>query len=322
MAARGYAMSTKRRTVRFCAVLLTIASTAIAAQAPAGGVSGFRNLNAPGATETDPYAISDVGVIAGDYVDSSGAQHGMILKGKTLTSVDRSNCVTTPGLGVTFTGINHKGKVVGWCTDSNTGAIDGFSYFAGKFITISFPGAVSTEPHGINDNGQIVGLYLDSANVQHGFLLNGKKYTTLDVPSHTNTVAWGINNSGLITLFALNSDNLNDAFLLNDKVYTNINVPEAQQSFVAAINNYGDRIYSIIDSSGNTHGAFFLNVNSGTYTIFDDPKGVNATAAFGLNDKLKIVGQYLPGGGTSNSANQGYTALGCCRGFPPETPQR
>ena len=35
------------------------------------------------ATETDSYAVNNTGVIAGDYVDSKGVQHGMILAGKS-----------------------------------------------------------------------------------------------------------------------------------------------------------------------------------------------------------------------------------------------
>jgi probable HAF family extracellular repeat protein len=244
-----------------CVLFLAIASVPLSGQEPAAGVSHFKNVNAPGAIQTDPYAIDKGGDIAGDYVDSSGVQHGMVLKGKTLTTIDRAGCVTTPGAtAIAFYGINTAGTLVGWCQDIKTGLDDAFSYSKGKFVTISFPKSMGTQARGINDKGQIVGAYLDSAGNQHGFLLSSGKYTSLNVTGgDTNTDAWGINNAGLITLLAINGSGNYDSFLLNGKKYTMIDVPGETQSEVAAIDSSGDRIYTVIDSSGNSHGAFYLN---------------------------------------------------------------
>jgi probable HAF family extracellular repeat protein len=315
-------MTNRNLILSLCASFPMIALMAVAAGEPAGGVSGFKNVDAPGAIETDPYAVNNLGVIAGDYVDSSGVQHGMILKGKTLTTIDRKNCSTTPGAtAIAFYGINRTGTVVGWCLDTVTAVDDAFSFSQGTFTTILPPGATSTQAHGINDKGQIVGTFLDSASMQHGFLLSGGNYTILNVPHDTASDAWSINNKGLITIFALNGSGNYDSFLLTaKKVYRKIDVPGATQNFVTAINSFGDRVYTILDSSNNTHGAFFLNLNGGTYTTFDDPKGVNTTQAFGLNDKLKIVGRYTPASPAEPSGPpmQGYSAIGCCRGIPPD----
>jgi uncharacterized membrane protein len=296
------------------AVVLTTALTVSSAQEPAS-VSKFKDINAPGAIETDTNAINNGGVIAGDYEDSSGIQHGMILNGKKLTSVDRKNCLNTHSFtSISFYGINDKNVVVGWCQDTVTGFDDAFSCIKKKCTTIAPPGATSTQANGLNDNGQIVGNYLDSAGVQHGFLLSGGKYTTLDVPKETNSSAVGINIKGLITLIAYNGSSY-DSFLFNGKSYTPINVPDEADSFVGAINKYGDRIYSVVDSSNNIHGAFFLNVKGGSYFVFNDPKGPTNTQAFGLNDTLKIVGTYAKSspGKQSTPPYQGYEAIGCCR---------
>lgn len=320
-------MANRNVILSLCTFFLAFTPTALAADEPASGVSGFKNLNAPGATETDPYAVTvNVNkqvVIAGDYVDSSGVQHGMILKGKTFTSVDRKDCTTTPGPNaIAFYGINNKNTVVGWCQDTMTGVDDAFSYFKGKFVTISPPDSTSTQAQGINDKGQIVGTYFDSASAQHGFLLSGGKYATLDVPGgYTNSDASSINDKGLITLFAVNTSGSVDSFLFDGKTYTEIDVPGEAQNFVTKINSFGDRVYTVLDSDNNTHGTFFLNVNGGTYFVFDDPKGVNTTEAFGLDDKLKIVGRYIPSGGSSGSTPQGYDAIGCCRGIAPDQVQ-
>jgi len=302
-----------------CVILLTIATLALAAEEQAEGVSGFKNVNAPGAIETDPYAINNQAFIAGDYVDSSGMQHGMILHEKTLTTVDRKNCLTTPGPNaIAFYGINSNETVVGWCQNNKTGVDNAFSYSEGKFVNISPPGSVSTQAHGINDKGQIVGTYFDAGGNQHGFVQTSGKYTTLDVPGDTASDAWSINKKGLITIFAANTSGNYDSFLFDGKSYTKIDVPGATQNFVAAINSFGDRVYTIMDSSNNIHGAFFLNMKGGTYFVFDDPKGTDTTHAFGLDDGLKIVGGYSPAShvGSETAPSQGYSAIGCCRGIP------
>lgn len=319
-------MTSRNLILGLCAMFMTIAPMVLGGVEPAS-VSGFKDVNAPGASETDPNAINNQLFIAGDYVDSSGVQHGMILKGKKLNSVDRKNCTTTPGAtAIAFYGINSKGTVVGWCLDTITGADDAFVYVRGKFVNISPPGATSTQAHGINDKGQIVGTYIDSANIQHGFLLSGGQYRTLDVTGgDTKSDAWAINNKSLITLFAVNSSGNVDSFLFNGQTYKEIDVPGAIQSTVAAINSFGDRIYTIVDSSNNIHGAFFLNFKGGSYTVFDDPNGVNTTSGFGLNDgvhgnKVRIVGRYVPPANPAEPQppSQGYEAIGCCRGIPPD----
>jgi probable HAF family extracellular repeat protein len=65
-------------------------------------------------------------------------------------------------------------------------------------------GVNGTAATGINNLGQIVGYYLDSNNVQHGYLYSNGTYITLDDPlgSHA-TVATGINDSGQIVGFYL-----------------------------------------------------------------------------------------------------------------------
>jgi probable HAF family extracellular repeat protein len=55
----------------------------------------------------------------------------------------------------------------------------------------------------INDNGQIVGDYIDASSTHHGFLYSGGTYTTLDDPlaptgPGVGTNARGINASGQI----------------------------------------------------------------------------------------------------------------------------
>ena len=74
------------------------------------------------------------------------------------------------------------------------------------FATIDVPGANFTRAHGINDSGQIVGEYQDTATfATHGYLLSGGNLSTFDVPGASNTSASGISDSGQITIEAIRS---------------------------------------------------------------------------------------------------------------------
>src|SRR5207253_4401310 len=80
----------------------------------------------------------------------------------------------------------------------------------GAYTTIDDPSAIGggfihgTIAYGINDAGQIVGIYDTGADFHiRGFLYSGGFFTTIEDPaaSHTvagHTFAYGINNKGLI----------------------------------------------------------------------------------------------------------------------------
>jgi hypothetical protein len=259
------------------------------------------------ATETDTFAVNNAGMIAGDYVDSSGVQHAMILAGKKLTTVDHPNCVTTGGFSagaIAFYGINSAGTAAGWCASTKTGQDLGFVYSGGKFTAVKFPKSNGTQAIGINDKGVVVGLYLDSASVQHGFVKKGTNYTSIDVAGDTSAEAWGINNSGQITVFALNSLGGYDSFLYNGKTFKKVSAPKAGTSGTIAriVNNKGDVAGAYFDSSGFEVG--FLR-HGGTYYDVKDPKANNNTRPDGLNDTLVIVGRYTP----TSGANVGFKAI-------------
>jgi len=251
------------------------------------------------ALETDTYAVNNAGVIAGDYVDSSSVQHGMILAGTKLTTVDDKSCSAN---SLAFYGINSASTVVGWCVYSKTGEDTGVMYSKGKFTTIIFPKGIGTEATGINDKGEVVGLYFDSAGAQHGFSKIGSKYTSIDVKGETTAAAWSVNNAGQITVYAVNSSGDFDAFLMTGKKFKNVNDPNAKGTLCTVVhtpNNKGDIDGTYYDTAGTEKGWL---LHAGKYYDVVDPGGVSR--ADGLNDKLEIVGRYGSGtyGGTGFKA--------------------
>ncbi|HEX8813992.1 MAG TPA: hypothetical protein VF753_00675 [Terriglobales bacterium] len=284
--------------------LAFIALTA-AAEAPTLKFT-FSDVNAPGATETDTYGINNAGVIAGDWVDSAGVQHGMVLTAKKLLSPTNKTCTTTPGsTSIAFYAINSADVAVGWCLNNN-GKEVGFTFGGGKFTNVAIKGALEIESTGINNAGDIAGTYVDSAGNQHGFLLAGTKLTTIDAPGVQATFGWSVNNYGVVTVYGTNSAGTYVSFTTKDgKKFTQYSAPQAGSlgTVIHAIDSKGDIDGTYYDSASNVHGWLW---NKTAYYSLDDPNGCKCdTRADGLNDTLTVVGRYSTSLG---GASVGYKA--------------
>lgn len=258
------------------------------------------NVKITGALETDSYAINNAGVIAGDYLDSSSVQHGLILaSGGSFKTFDGPS----GSFSIAAYGINNSSEAVGWYY-SSTGVETGFAYKNGNMRSVNVPGSAGTEANGVNDNGWIVGSYLDSSGVNHGFYWDTKKYHAVNVPGAAQTFAWAINNSNLMTVYTETSTGVSaDAYTYDGKTFTKVDVPGATETVAHGINKNGDIDYTIFDSSNNRHGVLYQK-STGVFTQFDDANGVNSTRDDGINDKDQMVGRYSPSSGTP--ANQGF----------------
>ena len=175
------------------------------------------------------------------------------------------------------------------------------------YTKLDVPGAATTYPTGINASGQIVGSYIDAANVTHGFLLSEGNYFTLDVPGALETQAAGINASGQIVGSYIDATNNGHGFLLSEGNYTTIDVPGAPTSAVG-INDSG-QIVGFYNDAGGTHG--FL-LSAGSYTTLDAPGATIETVAYGINTSGQIVGEYVGAGFTRHGfllSEGNYTTL-------------
>jgi uncharacterized membrane protein len=250
----------------------------------------FTKANVPGAIQTTPGGVNNLGMTVGQYEDKGKVFHGYILNGTRLTTVNDPK-----GTSSSVSNIQYNGTTVVGSYLNSAGASVGFLYKRGKFTDIPGPtGATAAAANAINDKGAIVGSYTDSKKVTHGFLLKGTTYTTLDVPSAATTVATGINNKGTIVLYGVLSSGALESDLTtnNGKTYKSINVPGAGKMGSACldINNENDVAFQWFDSKTVPlfHGALLHN---GKYYKFDYPKAVQ-TYGGGLNDKSTITGGY------------------------------
>jgi len=158
------------------------------------------------------------------------------------------------------------------------------------YQSVNFPGDPEQSAFGVNDAGQIVGEYIDSAAVYHGWELSGGKFSTIDVPfsGATGTGANGINDSGEIAGGWDGSGVSQHGFTLIGGTYTSFDYPGAVATWAWQLNNKGDIVGYWVDASNVFHG-FVLS--GGTYTSIDPPGSV-WTIPQGINDAGDIVGAY------------------------------
>ena len=82
------------------------------------------------------------------------------------------------------------------------------------FTTLDVPGANDTRAFGINNAGQVVGLFGDSSGSgTRGFINTGGTFTTLDVPGASFTEARGINDAGQVVGFFADSSSVFHGFV-------------------------------------------------------------------------------------------------------------
>jgi opacity protein-like surface antigen len=87
-----------------------------------------------------------------------------------------------------------------------------------KFSGVNIPGAAHVQAYGISEAGEIVGEYIGSDSIPHGFTLKGKTVTAVNDPKGLATLCQGISPSGgAIVGYYINSMGKNFGYLLKGK---------------------------------------------------------------------------------------------------------
>jgi uncharacterized membrane protein len=139
-----------------------------------GGV--FTTIDFPGANYTEVWRINDNGQVLGRYQSGNGGTHVFLLAlaSGTFLSIDYPGATTTAVKDFTqMGGLNNNGDIASdYCSSANCGldTVRGFLLSGGSFSALEVPGAAGTVPFGINDQGAIVGGYIDASLRIHGFL--------------------------------------------------------------------------------------------------------------------------------------------------------
>lgn len=212
------------------------------------------------------------------------------LHAQTYTTVDVPGAIETDA-----NDINTKGVIVGFdCkTDlcANGALAQAWVQVNGTFKFLKPPGSTQSFAYGINDSNTVVGWYIDSAGVNHGFSFSKGKYTKIDPPGTTLTNAWGVNSAGEIVGTYVGTDGIFHGFTLTGTTYTTYNAPNgASLTELTGINNLGQMTGIYFDSAGVQHG---FTLNNGKFTSVTFPgTGIAVTATDRINDTGEIVGLY------------------------------
>jgi uncharacterized membrane protein len=216
----------------------------------------------------------------------------------TYTLFDFPATFYTFGIGMNVGATTPKIEIVGGYGDAPLLGYDSFLMYASQgkkvatesYKSVDFPKVPEQSAFGVNDSGQMVGEYLDSSGVYHGWELNGGKFTTIDVPfaGATGTGTNGINDSGEIAGGWNGSGISQHGFTLIGGTYTSFDYPGAIETYAWSLNNNGDIVGYWVDTSGELHG-FVLSGE--TYTSLDPPGSV-WTVPSGIDDAGDVVGGY------------------------------
>jgi uncharacterized membrane protein len=145
----------------------------------------------------------------------------------------------------------------------------------------------------------------------HGFLLDKGVFTTIDHPDAVDeTAVVGINSRGQILGGYVDAEGTVHSFLLDDGVFTPIEHTDVGPATLAlGLNDRGQIVGFYIDADGRGHGFLFdkgrgARRDKGVFSTIDHPDAGSepgtGTAAFGINNRGRIVGLYIDAGGKSH----------------------
>jgi hypothetical protein len=165
-----------------------------------------------------------------------------------------------------------------------------------SFTPLDVPGAVQDGGvYGINDQGAVVGYYLDNSGRWYGYVKDSSGYTTIDATSlgASRTFAQGINNAGQVVGQYYDARGIGHGFLEDAGDYSRVDPPGTTYTVASRINSSGKIVGWYNDASEASHG--FLKDGSG-YHLVDVP-GASSMGVWDVNDTGVLVGSYGPSNG-------------------------
>ena len=164
---------------------------------------------------------------------------------------------------------------------------------ADTYTTIDFPGAITTDPNGINSSSEIVGSYADSTGAGHGFHFKDGAFTAINYPAATRTDVISINAQGDIAGFFLDPTNQWHGFVLSNGNYFVQDYPGATTgTFTLGNSTNGTLVgeFKIGQAFGQLGFAWILR--QGQYTQLIPPGSARAFAT-SINSRGDVVGRLI-----------------------------
>jgi len=294
----------------------------------------FTTFDAPGAGTgsgqgTIPWGMNQELEIVGGYFDSNNASHGFLRSphGKFITF----ECPGAGAGGTEADAVNQAGLISAMYLDSNSAWHGCLRKPDGSYIEYDPPGSGTGAGQGpeapsfdgINPEGAVVGEYLDSNNMWHGYLRASDGTITEFNDPHAGpngTLTDGINPAGEIWGVYIDANNVFHGFLLSpDGEFTEVDVPGAGTGTYQGTNAcWYIYCYGGITPDGTVTG-FYADSNSVYHGFLRSPRGhftkFDATGAgtgtwqgtlpAAINPEGAIAGSYID----SNGVYHGFLRL-------------
>jgi len=282
--------------------------------ANSGSIEVITTFDYPGpGNSTLPQKINERGDVVGVFIDSAGVSRAFV----RFNDGSYSDPIVDPNDTVGFTegrGINNLRIVNGDYLISD-GTTHSFFWSGGTFTDGDLPGMVQTDLLSINDAGDFTGGFVpDSSGIFQAFISHGGAITSWSIPGALLTLAYEMNNSKqLVVGYFVDAGATLHGYYRDASGVLHFPV-DPSGSTATVLFGLNDRNWVVGrygDSSGATHGLFFLAPNN--FFTFDYP-GSTFTSLNGINDHGVICGRYVDASGIAH----GFLAR--VRGTPPTQP--
>ncbi len=177
-----------------------------------------------------------------------------------------------------------------------------------NFVSIDAGGNYQTELYGINNNGVLTGVALDSTYLSTGVIFNGGVPTFVSTPGAVDTEFYQVNSAGQIATSYYGADNIYHAAVYNSgsSSWTYLpDVPNYAENLAGGINNHGVVLGDPFVNNSFVGGVGWTWNGSSYSPLFSapgsDPTQLG-TATYSINDAGQIVGYYQD----SNGVIHGY----------------
>jgi len=264
----------------------------------------FQTIDHTGAASTYLNALNSQGIAVGAY-GTNGTSHAVTY---SVPSGEWTDLPDIRGYSQNAAyGINSAGVVVGYASKGDTSIAWIWDPATSSYSFFNVPGAArhSTYPSGINDQATVVGSYVDTSGVTHGFSMQGKTVTTIDVPGAAGTFPYGINNSGTVVGSWFDAAGAMQGFILTgDGTFTTADFPGPLLTVIEGINNQGEIAGSYVEIPSGAMKAFIGRPGVPPPTFpphtdyrivsiaMPDDNGLAAAEAYGVNESGLVVGSY------------------------------
>jgi hypothetical protein len=170
-------------------------------------------------TVTQLLGINNAGTTVGFDTDAGGANHGIVSSAGSTTATSFSLPASFNAVSATLTDVNNAGVASGFYADA-AGNTHGFvCQLSGTCTSYDDPNGTNTMFLGLNNNGQVVGSFLNASGETEGLLFSllSSSYQTISDPFSSATAAFmvtgttvnGINDNGQLVGFYSDGTNVN-----------------------------------------------------------------------------------------------------------------